>query len=56
MGRTKLLAGIGLIASSLVFYSLSILLAMNGYVIASLIGVTTGSMTIIVGADLLKEA
>ena len=56
MTRLKIITGIGLLASSIAFYVASIGLAVEGYVIASLIGATVGSVTMIVGADLLKES
>ncbi|MCE4620500.1 MAG: hypothetical protein F7C33_05695 [Desulfurococcales archaeon] len=56
MARLKGIVGIGLLAASIAFYIASIGLAVEGYVIASLIGATVGSVTMIVGADLLKES
>ena len=56
MGRLQAVAGVSLIVTALAFFAASILLAIDGYIIASLIGATVGSVTIITGADLMKEA
>ncbi len=56
VGRLQATTGIGLIISALGLFASSIFLAVKGYIIASLVGATVGSVTIIVGADLLKEA
>ncbi len=56
MARLRVIMGIGLLASSIAFYIASIGLAIEGYVIASLVGATVGSVTMIVGADLVKES
>ncbi|MMZ68243.1 hypothetical protein D1872_309030 [compost metagenome] len=56
-GRTRVyIVGLLLILFSLLFFAASVALAVRGYIIASLIGVSSGSVALIVGADLLRES
>lgn len=50
------LVGLLLLIFSLVVFITSIYLAVNGYIVASLVGAAIGSVTLIVGADLVRES
>ncbi|MCE4618833.1 MAG: hypothetical protein F7C82_00135 [Desulfurococcales archaeon] len=48
------LVGLLLLIFSLAVFIASIYLAVNGYIVASLVGAAIGSVTLIVGADLVR--
>lgn len=50
------LVGLLLLLFSLAVFIASIYLAVNGYIVASLVGAAIGSVTLIVGADLVRES
>ncbi|NOZ30515.1 MAG: hypothetical protein GXO68_00985 [Crenarchaeota archaeon] len=50
------LVGLLLLIFSLAVFITSIYLAVNGYIVASLVGAAIGSVTLIVGADLVRES
>jgi len=50
------LVGLLLLIFSLAVFVAAIYLAVNGYIVASLVGAAIGSVTLIVGADLVRES
>lgn len=50
------IVGLLLLVFSLAVFASSIMLAVRGYIVASLVGAAIGSVVLIVGADLVRES